>query len=227
MPDPQRRAKRLLKAVAIAIAIAFSASHAAASPERSTHRQQILLGANATNYFYIELVHVYPGTYYNHIEIARLCSRRKADAAFDDSITVSEVRHSIDPRTGVPRPPVVKPLPPFDLAGYLRDHIVHFPWPSTLDSVAIDSIGVYFVAENPRRTYFLRSADLLRQVPDQLTEDAPVVRGAYRVHDTWNRVRTGEPAVQDWYFEVDVGEPDSDSAWERVILYAPRPVAGR
>lgn len=207
----------------VTLTLGLDASTARCSPSACVHIEQRFLGANGEKYFYFETIRRYTTSYYEHTELLRVCARRKSDAALVDSVLVSEVRYSRDPSTHQELPPESRPLPAFDFVAYVRQNAIHLAAERDLGQpTAVDSVGVHYVGAKP--TYFIRSPEIQRQLPDWYGREKATVSSSHQVWAPWNRDNEGVFRKEEWYFLVDVGSAGGDTNWGRFVVHADRTV---
>ena len=104
--------------------LALAAGDAYGTPDPGKWRQQALIGANETYFFYYETVRIYPGSYYGYSEQLSLCRKRRADNIVDEKILLRNVQYAANAETMVWTSSDADTTLAFDLSRYLRENRV-------------------------------------------------------------------------------------------------------
>lgn len=115
--------------LSLTIIILFSSSPLHATPDRSVHIREILLGTNETSYFSLVMIWQHPGSHYKATESVALRQYSLKDEKLIEETMIRETDYEEDSNRPEKVSKTEKLQAGFDLNKYLLDHGITYAFP--------------------------------------------------------------------------------------------------
>lgn len=189
-----------------------------ASPDKYTWRQQTLIGANETHFFYYETIRNNPGSYYEYSDEISLCRKRRADYVVDETIVLRKIRYMADSWTLVWSIATEDSTLSFDLAKYLqKNHVCPAIHGMRGNLPYFDAEGIY-VMEDSNRVTIVSMISISSQAPLMRINEKPQVVGSWITAEPWRKTRIGQKQTQTVYYLVKSGWHSDEGLAEDIIV---------